>query len=1235
MRSVLSQLLALGPQLATYILTAPILFAPSARANYTQTAAPSSNLDLSSLGRVVVGGTFDSISLYAYSGQNENLSSNGSQSLLTRYPDGTFQSLGLVDADAVIAAMCPFTTSGGTLNGVVVGGNFTSLGGVETASIALWSPEDGSVAPLPGLTGPVRAIYCDGDTSTVYVGGSFMGANSTNAIAWVTGWTNLPFAGFNGPVDSITKNSAGNIVFAGAFTGLGNATTPNARDAQVVSLGGGNISSVGTTSDAQYSDPRNIICSSSESGNAWLLEDGFVRGYWQGSYGFGFNPTKLRLYNANVEGRGTKTWYFERLNDGGILNMSYVDPSSGQTEYCSQDCPLPENNSTAQDFRFVNVVGTSAFRIWITDYYGAGGGLSGIEMFQDDMYSYAVRAFNEPQCNGISNGSTSAATPNSTWTTSPNRNLTPNDYLTAYLTDASQVNSDTNVVFRPNIEQSGNYSVTVYTPGCILDDTCGTRGQVVLSASMTSSAGPTNTTVYETNNYDKFDQIYFGYVDANSGSFSPSVTLSPLPGQSVPLTVVASRIRFELISSTGGLNGLFEYNPNQATVSDDFSKSAINRAGSAMDDNAVFNSVVQDDTTTYAAGRFQGKGISNIMAITDNATALPGGGLDGEVVTTLLNGSSLYVGGLFNSTADDSVTGLNGVAVYSIPDQKWSAFGAGVSGGGVRDIVPLRLNVSENDPQDCFALTGNFTAVNAFSNNVAFSADGFAVWVPSISNWLNNMNTADIALDGMLTAYTTVPGYETLYGGTIASQGLNFSNAVELTDSTPPTIDTLGVRLQSGSSSSTNSSGNAKRAISTASGQNYSGVYSGIFYNDNGLNVTVLAGHFTAAGSGGSTIKNLLFINNTASPQTVSGPSGLASNSTFATVATYNTQVYAGGSVTGTVRGSQAAGIIVYDLQKNDFAASHPAALAGDRVIVNAIAPQPQGTAVYVGGEFDTAGGLPCGTLCSWDTTALQWETVGGQLEGVINTMVWTSNTELVIAGNLTVGGNRTSMATYNSKHATFTEYTGASTLPGPIRTLSAVDDGFDQWWAAGTATNNGSTFLAKYQNGAWIAAGGLDDTTHIRALQIMPLSSNHDSSTLMASDQSLMLLGVIGLGSQGNASAAIFNGTTFEPYILTNMEDGSQGSLASIFVQNPQALMNTNNHHLALGFVVLIGLAIALGIIALIVVAGILFERRRKRQEGYVPIGGAKVDKSTNIARLPPETLFQNLEGKTNPPQI
>ena len=353
------------------------------------TPVPSPNLDLSQLGRVAIAGDFDAISLYTFQQQNENsFSTNGSQSLLTQMPNGDFATL--ASADASIEAMCPFVMKDGTLVGIVVGGNFTSLGGIEAQGVALYNITTAQITPLPGLSGSVSALYCDGITSTVFVGGDFTGANSTNAVAWVgtAGWTNLPFAGFNGPVQTINKAPTGNIIFGGSFTGLGNASgIPAVPDQQVINLSTANISAGGSSSTPGFSDPKNIICSTSgESGpgQTWLLADD-TPGFWQAEMNFGYQPTKLRVWNTEQNGQGTQTFRFTALPINGIMNFTYT-ATNGQTASCSSQCPLNASNTQYTDFHFVNVIGMSGFRIDISDWFGSGGGLDGIELFQDGMF---------------------------------------------------------------------------------------------------------------------------------------------------------------------------------------------------------------------------------------------------------------------------------------------------------------------------------------------------------------------------------------------------------------------------------------------------------------------------------------------------------------------------------------------------------------------------------------------------------------------------------------------------------------------------------------------------------------------------------------------------------------------------------------------------------------------------------------------------------------------------------
>ena len=387
----------LGPtavELSTFILT---LILPTVGAvNFTTVSSP--NLDLSGLGRVALTGDFDSISLYTYQGQSENaFNTNGSQSLLTQLPNGAFTTL--FTSDAYILAMCPYKLRNGSLAGIVVGGNFTRLGPSQVQGATLYDPNSNSVQPLSGLTGSVNALLCDQETGNVYVGGDFHGANSTNAVVWAgeQGWTDMPFQGFNGPVNAITKAPDGNIIFGGNFSGLGNTTTPAAKDQQVINLSSANISASPSTDTDGFSDPKNIVCKTEGqdgAGNTWLLRDN-TPGFWRADLNFGFEPTKLRIRNTHQDGRGAKTFRFTAFPINGILNLTYTDHGSGRNFTCDATCPLSNDPTVKyQDFHFINVIGMNSFQIDISDWYGNGGGLDGIELFQDSMLFQASAELN-------------------------------------------------------------------------------------------------------------------------------------------------------------------------------------------------------------------------------------------------------------------------------------------------------------------------------------------------------------------------------------------------------------------------------------------------------------------------------------------------------------------------------------------------------------------------------------------------------------------------------------------------------------------------------------------------------------------------------------------------------------------------------------------------------------------------------------------------------------------------
>ncbi|KAG4261069.1 hypothetical protein FPRO03_12076 [Fusarium proliferatum] len=1201
----------LGPSLA--VLAA---LAPSLTHAITFNPVPSPNLDFSNLGRIGIVGDYDGISLYEYEGQKESTrSSNGSESLLAQMPNGAFASI--LSTDASIRAMCSFQLSNGDMQGVVIGGNFTSLDGTQSKAVALFNPNTTEVTPLDGIEGEVNALYCDQERDTVYVGGNFKGANSTNAIAWVgtDGWTNLPFAGFNGPVKAITKASNGHIIFGGTFTGLGNSSTPNSSSSQVINLSTANITDENGSSGT---DPKDIVCPGSSS-TPWLLQDD-TPGYWEADFSFGFAPTKLRLRNTRQDGRGTKTFRFLAYPINGIMNLTYVDSESGNNITCTSECPLRDDEDY-QDFTFVNRVGMNKFRIAISDWYGSGGGLESIELFQSDIFAYAITDFNEPKCGGVKNPA--SATHTGPWKVSPSLESS-SEYLTAELNgdyDPEKIS----VTFFPNIIESGNYSVNIYTPGCQADDTCATRGRVNITGVMSGDDDKdTNftSTLYQTNDFDKYDQIYFGYIEKSSGSFTPSVTLRPLAAQDVDtLTIVAQRVEFTLTNSTGGLNGLFDFDPEQAVVNaTSIVNSPINKLGASFDRASGVSVLVTDSNTTYVGGNFTSKDHDNILAIIENDDVKePGGGLNGEVFAMYLNATQLYVGGDFSNTDSGPVTGLDNVAVYDTKEDKWGALGAGLNGPVMR-AVPLMLNITADTPELVIAFTGEFSSCNSFDNHDAISVDGFAIWVASRGNWLQNIDGNYPAFDGSLTAAVLDIPMDggSLYAGALSSAQLGTNGAATLSD------DGLGqfpLKIRAATPSSSSSA--LSRRDVTSFNKNTTGVVTGIFYDENDYNITILAGHFTTESTKGDKVQNIVLLED----DNVAGlGSDISNDSTFVALAVRNGILFAGGDISGTIDGTAIRGLVSYDLEAKSFN-SQPASVSGANSTVAAIAVRPGDSGdVYVGGSFDTAGALDCPGLCTYNVNSGQWNRPGSELEGTVYSLLWLSKNQLVVGGDLRGNGSdQRFLASWDANSESWSNFPGSQDIPGPVAVISPGSIDYDQLWVAGTSLKDDSVFIMKYDGEKWHAAGpSLSSSTIIRGLQVFSVTEDHETADLLDKNQVLMLTGSIDITGFGVASAALFNGTTYQPYAMTIKAGDGPGTIAGIFTQRDSFFKEEK--HMALGFVVLIGLAIALGLMLLLVLCGIILDRIRKKREGYVPAPTSMYDRGSGMRHIPPHELLESL---------
>lgn len=155
--------------------------------------------------------------------------------------------------------------------------------------------------------------------------------------------------------------------------------------------------------------------------------------------------------------------------------------------------------------------------------------------------------------------------------------------------------------------------------------------------------------------------------------------------------------------------------------------------------------------------------------------------------------------------------------------------------------------------------------------------------------------------------------------------------------------------------------------------------------------------------------------------------------------------------------------------------------------------------------------------------------------------------------------------------------------------------------------------------------------------------------------------MGNIQLSEFGNASAVLYDGKSFTPYILSTKSDGSNGIIYTIFSERTQSFSShgttpspehfppifllsfiflffnfyfisfwlTRAGHVAFGWVIVISLAISLFLILLLVIGGVIAARIRRRREGYLPAPGTPPIGEETLERVPPAQLFGELEGR------
>ncbi|KAL5528412.1 hypothetical protein ACEPAF_7548 [Sanghuangporus sanghuang] len=1265
-------------------------------------------VDFDRMGNVGIAGSFAGLDLF----HNNSLSFDPTtSSLLSRASDGSLSLLGSTEAGGKINSACAL---GDTL---FIAGSFSSLNGTSASNVASYIPSQGLFSALGsgGPNGEVKAIFCDSTNKKIWVGGSFSSPGSAVAV-WDTSsnsWSPPPFGGLSGAaaeVLSITTNSsATSLFFAGSFvTTFGSNTTindtnnpnvpfsagatPFSSSLVPIPLEGTDITASPSTDDSQFSNISNILCPSGDDGpgSTWFAADGStavitVRVFRQ------LDAKGIRLGNTFLSNHGTTEFSLTSIPDNTVQTLTFVDPSTGLNQTCSDPCPLQTNSSNLyQDFLFADDVQLTGFQLKLTGFTGSSAGLHLLQLLSSGAFASAVASRNNASC-FAPNASGVALV--GEWT---EREVTTDiagtvqDILTATVDVGTPSSEGPSITWMPYVSASGNYDVNLLVPGCINFQDCDSRTSVKVTFFPGGGLDPTVATISQRVNDDTSSLIYSGPVTPSSPDFVATVTmqLADNPegtGQNGQYELVADRIEFILTSvinnsSSNGTVvtsnstsvrrgfGFFEWpldetgTVNAASTLSNSSETSLDNVGFQLF-NAIGSSSVSTTSDVIAAvahhssgavflgGNFSLSSGSNIVAFKSGSlSALSTGGLNGPVTSMVLDGDTLYVGGAFTDTNSSSTSGrAHGIVAYNVNADSWSPLRSGVNG----EVT------SVNFANGQIEAVGSFTRIlTTAGGSTGATAGGFAIWDVSNSTWANpgGFLVGSMSFIGNATDSTQVLAGNVASSLKFGATGFAMLQNGDSDDGTP-TVTTLNVQLEDDSGTSISSASRKKRRSPFFSSWlptiNLPGLFrrqsvsvdplpadpealapavlAGVFWtNTSDSNERVILGgnfSFTSNSSSEST-GVIIYDLSTGNVETLSGN---PINGTVRSLIIANDVLYIGGEIE--VSGSNGLGTYNLNSQQLDMSGLDSLqAASGTSVIVRSLtATSAKSDTVVVAGTFSSAGGVNCNAICFLDINTKQWSTLGSGINGEVASVTYGGDSQelLFASGSIALSdGTPANVAMFAFDNSTWSAVGSGSDLPGPVTAVTVDDGNSSSIFAAGKSSSGSSPFLSFWNGVTWTTIdSGFDSSTNISQLTFVPLQDQHSSNSIIEQDRMLLLSGSLVSSSFGNASVALYDGQSFFPYITTSTSEGSSGMVASLF-SSIQNFSFGRRNFLAVGVVILISIAISAGVVFLLVLLGILWTLFARRGNDKLDYAAYEEDDESMHQR--PSSLLEHINEAT-----
>ncbi|SCU85969.1 LANO_0C06194g1_1 [Lachancea nothofagi CBS 11611] len=1179
---------------------------------------PTLDLSESQNSEIQVLGNFRDLNIYKYSGQNnftgetdnttswQNLIYYSNETLLELYRAPSSNESFSIDHIVPLGSDSFILSGSGTIYGQELDHQLMlNLSTLEYKTIFNQS--------LP----QVNAITVVHDK--VYFGGSFTYNVSNQTTHSIIAWDpaqdkieNLTFGGFESDsmVNSIVKWDDQNLLFAGNFSTIGNtkmlknSLSSNASNTSIpelghpVSLRSAQVQSAGILNENQ------LICpsASSSEGTGWLQNDTSV-GQIEFTLAEQTRASKIRLYNSPYADEQVSLFRILTQPSDSIMNLTYLNPSTGSLSSCDAWCPLYAlsnlsatssekdasdmvqflNNETTlewsslyQDFAFVDEVPLASLTFMALDSYGSSVGLKSLELYENKISVYANNSLNEPNCIGSASNFTADPSDSFLWLD----NSTDGNYIYTQF-DTSQ--GEPSVEYSVPINYPGEYTVNVFTPGCLADNFCSASG--IVNATLRDKQNSTilsTIMIYQNNDYEKYDTLYSGYLDS---SVSVSLAYESSITDAETQLMVADRVEvvideydssvFDKTESLNVLNGLLQY---------------------SLSNSSSFLGHLQSNSTTdimsYSASKFPKR--SNLYAdkLENDLTVLSSLGqmasltlnqnldIENHTLDTIgqkVNGILAYSGGLafmgsFNDTASVGALGFNGT-LFALPGVDRTTFRA-------NNLTIMGEEILIFDDQYAINVTSN----EAFHNSSELFLSVF-------SAGCNTMN-------------------DTLFQGSIVrNEYTNLNGTFSISSDQQETHQ--------------NSNLLEGRIPYDAT------------YIDNATTVYAFYDPHAANNSFGITVLN--------KSQTTDIP--YKWDNRVGAMAYLKNETLLAIGLESQVSGPQ---FLMRNTSTNKDIAniSWPS-----EVSINSFIFFEQNKSILVGGSFaqnDTG----CSGLCLFDYQQQKWSSFfNNTISGTINSMQLSNKSQLILAGSFTINSTKQASLALVSLDT------------GDFQVLHGGNDTMKSFVKLDSSSSNSIVVSGQkvydLRNGNWtVISSEFDESSSFGAAYVVSTTPSSQKQKRDNDDAMILITGDMYHQLYGNISAAFYHSDIWTPFLSTTLAFSSsilteqpniytnkdistinsyEGFLQSTFSGNsssssesPKPSTSLHPHSgdkqnkIARGFIVLIGLALSMGTLAVLGILGAgfsyFFGDSGDRYQSLKP----RIDEGEMIDTVPPEKLMK-----------